>query len=156
MSTTVKNNTKQKQQSATRTANRTANRQGRTAVATMKVVQKSKGQKKVEQRIKELEVIQSQRSLTTQELTWLENARIKLESRSISHVYKYLKNELPSERRKALLGKSTMPSFKEFAEKAPNKHLYSYWDGLRTLVKFNNAAKQQDRAVKQNKVTAKK
>ena len=151
MKTAVKNNTVK---SNTRNAN--AKKNLAKLVESKKVVKKSKGQLKIEARIKQLEALKGQRSLTMQEIVYLENARIKLESRSISKVYNYLKNEMPMERRQAILGKKTFPTFKEFADKMPQKMLYSYFDGLRVLVKFNTKAKTQTKVQRQNKAEAKK
>jgi hypothetical protein len=160
--TRAKNKALRESAERTKKANAEANKK---AVAKLKRVPKkpvkSKGQLKTETRIQQLNDLSKNRALTTQELTWLFNAKIKLESRSISKVFNYLSKEYFTSANgktelKQLTGRSTMPTFKQFAEKMPEKFLYSYFDGLRALAKFNKKAKTASKVKRQNKATAKK
>jgi hypothetical protein len=126
---------------------------------------KSKGQLKREARVQQLTDMGKNRTLTTRELTWLFSADIYLESRSISSVYNFFKkyfanteenNNTGKDKLKQLTGKNTLPKFSDFADKMPDKFLFSYFDGLRVLAKFNKKAKTASKVKRQNKATAKK
>ena len=97
------------------------------------------------------------KTLTTYELKRLVNAKMYLENKSLSKVYKELSN--PNEEIKPLidkmLGNNKFPTFAEFAEKSKGTY-FSTWKGLTILCKFNIKAQTQDKLERQNKEIAKK
>jgi hypothetical protein len=121
-----------------------------------KIASKSASQEKIETRVKELLEIKATRPLTMRELIYLTNAEEKLESKTISRVYRelQLKYIAGNERILLMLGKSEFPTFKEWAEKMPVKYQYSFYSGLECLAKFNNVAKTATRVQRQNKQVA--
>lgn len=96
-------------------------------------------------------------TLTTYELKRLVNAKMHLENKSLSKIYKELQK--PSTEIKPLitqmLGKNKFPTFTEFKEKAKGTY-FSTWKGLTILCEFNLNAKRKTKVAKQNKVIAKK
>jgi hypothetical protein len=102
-------------------------------------------------------------TLTTYELKRLINAKMYLENKSLSKVYKELsrsnKNKDEQDEIKPLitqmLGKNKFPTFAEFAEKSTGNY-FSTWTGLTILCKFNLNAKRKTKVARQNKEIAKK
>lgn len=102
-------------------------------------------------------------TLTTYELKRLVNAKMYLENKSLSKVYKELsrankgKNEQDEIKPliTQMLGKNKFPTFAEFAEKA-NGTYFSTWKGLTILCKFNLNAERKTKVARQNKAIAKK
>ena len=96
-------------------------------------------------------------TLTTFELKRLVNAKLHLENKSLSKIYKELQK--PSSEIKPLitqmLGKNKFPTFNEFKEKAKGTY-FSTWKGLTILCEFNLNAKRKTKVAKQNKAIAKK
>jgi uncharacterized protein YnzC (UPF0291/DUF896 family) len=96
-------------------------------------------------------------TLTTYELKRLVNAKMHLENKSLSKIYKELQK--PSSEIKPLiaqmLGKNKFPTFVEFKEKAKGTY-FSTWKGLTILCEFNLNAKRKTKVEKQNKEIAKK
>lgn len=117
---------------------------------------KSGSQLKIELRVAELTNKQLKQGLTKQELTWLANAEEKLESKTISRVYRELelKYKAKNDTIIRMVGASKFPTFKEWAEKMPIKSQYSYWDGVCCLVKFNKVATTATKVQRQNKKVA--
>lgn len=117
---------------------------------------KSKKQVETEQRISILEAKQLKQTLTKQELTWLANAEEKLESKTITRVYRELelKYKAKNDTIVRMVGASKFPTFKEWAAKMPIKSQYSYWDGVCCLVKFNKVATTATKVERQNKKVA--
>lgn len=107
--------------------------------------------------INKLEAKGEKDGLTTFELKRLVNAKMYLENKSLSKVYKELSN--PNEEIKPLidkmLGKSKFPTFAQFKAKA-NGQYFSTWKGLTILCKFNLIANTKTKLEKQNKEIAKK
>ena len=83
----------------------------------------------------------------------LANVHDKLENKTLSKVYK---NVISSPYASQIVGKSKMPSFKEFAEKMKVKDNYSNWDGYLLLSKFNVKNELAKKVIRQNKKEAKK
>lgn len=112
--------------------------------------------KKIEA-INKLQEKAKKETLTTYELKRLVNAKLYIENKSLSKVYKELQK--PSEEIKPLiaqmLGKNKFPTFAEFAEKA-NGTYFSTWKGLTILCKFNLNAERKTKVARQNKAIAKK
>jgi len=106
-----------------------------------------------------IETLNAKETLTQFEKVRKANAIYKVESRSLSQIYKVLKTA-DGDLKEAIadvLGKKTLPKFPEFASKAKEgKELFSIWDGLNMLSKFNKKAMQQKKAAKQQKREAKK
>ena len=96
-------------------------------------------------------------TLTTYELKRLVNAKMHLENKSLSKIYKELQK--PSAEIKVLitqmLGKNKFPTFNEFREKAKGTY-FSTWKGLSILCEFNLNAKRKTKVNTQNKNIAKK
>ena len=113
--------------------------------------------------INKLEQKAKTKTLTTYELKRLVNAKMYLENKSLSKVYKELsrsnKNENQNDEIKPLinqmLGNNKFPTFAEFAEKSQGTY-FSTWKGLTILCKFNIKAQTQDKLERQNKAIAKK
>jgi len=118
--------------------------------------EKSKSQIALEERIQSLELKQSTEGLTRIELVYLANAYEKRECKSITRVYReiQLKFKAKDSTILAIIGKSEFPTFKQWGELMPMKHQYSYFDGVRTLSKFNKVAVTKGKVEKQNKVVA--
>jgi hypothetical protein len=106
-----------------------------------------------------IEKLNAKETLTQFEKVRKANAIYKIESRCLSKIYKDLKNA-EGDLKEAIadvLGKKTLPNFAEFASKAKEgKELFSVWDGLNMLSKFNVKAEQLKKAEKQQKREAKK
>jgi hypothetical protein len=106
-----------------------------------------------------IETLNGKETLTQFEKVRKANAIYKIESRSLSKIYKDLKTA-EGDLKDAItdiLGKKTLPNFAEFASKArEGKELFSVWDGLNMLSKFNVKAEQLKKAEKQQKREAKK
>ena len=107
----------------------------------------------LQEKIAKYEGLKQAGTLTLTQLGYLANAKYKLESFGLSKIYKIM-NELPD--LAELLGKSPMPTFKQFAEAMPVKDKYSVYDGIRNLIKFNKASATATKVERQNKATAKK
>lgn len=122
----------------------------------MKTNQKSKTQLAIEARIEMLTTKQAAEGLTRQELLSLANALEKLECKKISRVYRELELKVKAKDAVILsiLGKAKFPTFKQWAERMPEKNQYSFWDGLQCLSKFNKVAVAKGKVAKQNKAVA--
>jgi hypothetical protein len=96
-------------------------------------------------------------TLTTYELKRLINAKMYIDNKSLSKVYKELQS--PSNEIKPLvtqmIGKYKFPTFKEFSSKT-NGTYFSTWKGLTILCEFNLNAKRKTKLANQNKAIAKK
>ena len=111
--------------------------------------------KKVEKTIEKLSSIEGR---TSNESKRLVNAIWKQKSRSISTVYEFLGREL-KEKEDTLLkiaiietqGRKTLPSFKDFMEKAPQVEYWTVWKALGVLKQFNVKAKAKDKAIAQQR-----
>lgn len=107
-----------------------------------------------------LEAKREKEGLTTNELKRLVNAKMKLEDKTPSAVFNKVTKatgdlaELVNE----MLGKSKMPTYKEFITELVSKQKYAYstWDGLGVLVKFNKVAATKTKVARQNKKEAAK
>lgn len=109
-------------------------------------------------RLGELKAKKEKEGLNLAELKSLVNTLIMLEDKSPSAVFNRLtkaKGEI-AENVKLVLGKSAMPSYNEFLAELTkkNKALYSTWDGINVLAKFNKAVQLKTKAEKQNKAVA--
>lgn len=153
--TRAKNKAKNAEGKANAIANAKAQNKLKSKQLPKKLV-KSKGHVKIEKRINDLKSIQGKRELTQQETGWKINAELKLVDRSLSQLYAYITKLMPKDMRTELLGDSKVPTFNEFKAKAPNKLLFSRFDSIRILGKFNKKAIAKARANKQSKATAKK
>ncbi len=112
-------------------------------------VKVSKGQIKLELSIATLT---AKKDKTTHELIRLVNAKLKLENKSLSKVYKNLSKDVTTELAELIndiLGKAKLPSFKEFCEEMKEKATYSNYDGLLCLGRFNKIALTNAKLVKQ-------
>jgi len=78
----------------------------------------------------------------------LANVTDKLDNKSISKVYS---NVIASAYINDIIGKSLIPSFKDFAAKMPIKTYYSNWDGYKCLLSFNALYQAAKKVSKQNK-----
>ena len=106
-----------------------------------------------------VETLKARETRTRYESVRLANAIYKVESRTLSKIYKELSKaegelkEIITE----ILGDYKFPEFKEFVKKAPEKKEYfSIWNGLNMIKKFNLKAEQKKKAAKQQKNEAKK
>ena len=100
-----------------------------------------------------IETLNSKEGKTSFDFVRLANAEYKVESRTASNIYKVVS---ASEHIGSILGKSPMPTFKQFVAKLKDKPMYSPYDGFMTMRKFNSAEAQIAKAVRQSKkVTAK-
>ena len=109
-------------------------------------------------RLGELQAKQKSEALNIVELKSLVNTLLMLEDKNPSQLYNKLskaKGEIAANV-KLMLGKSPMPSYIEFLAELTkkNKPLYSNWDGINVLAKFNKVAQTKTKAEKQNKVVA--
>lgn len=95
----------------------------------------------------------SKENKTTFDFVKLANVTDKIENKTLSKVYK---NVIASPYATNIVGKSKMPTFKEFAEKMKVKDTYSNWDGYLCLSKFNVKNETAKKVARQNKATAKK
>jgi len=106
-----------------------------------------------------IETLNGKETLTQFEKVRKTNAMYKIESRSLSNIYKILRTA-EGDLKEAIadvLGKKTLPKFAEFASKAKEgKESFSVWDGLNMLSKFNVKAQHAKKAAKQQKREAKK
>ena len=137
------------------TQNKTAKK-----VTTTKIVEATKlstFDKKM-MRLDALKTKQQSEGLNLAELKSLVNTLIMLEDKSPSAVYNRL-NKAQGEiadNVKLVLGKSKMPSYIEFLAEITKKPkaLYSTWDGINVLAKFNKLAVTKTKVEAQNKKTA--
>lgn len=109
-------------------------------------------------RLGELKAKQEKEALNIAELKSLVNTLLMLEDKNPSQLYNKLskaKGEIAANV-KLMLGKSPMPSYIEFLAELTkkNKTLYSNWDGINVLAKFNKVAQTKTKAEKQNKAVA--
>ena len=109
-------------------------------------------------RLDALKTKQQAEGLNLAELKSLVNTLIMLEDKSPSAVYNRLnktKGEI-ADNVKLVLGKSKMPSYAEFLEEITKKPkaLYSTWDGINVLARFNKLAVTKTKVEAQNKKTA--
>jgi uncharacterized protein HemY len=102
----------------------------------------SKAMNKAKETVEKLTALESRNQYQAKLLL---NAKFKIEQKSLSKLYKEMQALDTSE----ILGKSKFPTFKEFAAKMPQKELFSMYECLSCLCKFNNAEKQVKRAAKQ-------
>ncbi len=80
----------------------------------------------------------------------LTNATDKLENKSLSNVFKKVK-ELSETQKSGILGKSKFPDFKDFKDVAKEgKNLFSFYEGLMMLRKFNKVETIKTRVKRQN------
>jgi hypothetical protein len=137
------------------TQNKTAKK-----VTTTKIVEATKlstFDKKM-MRLDALKTKQQSEGLNLAELKSLVNTLIMLEDKSPSAVYNRL-NKAQGEiadNVKLVLGKSKMPSYIEFLAEITKKPkaLYSTWDGINVLARFNKLAVTKTKVEAQNKKTA--
>lgn len=108
----------------------------------------NKAMNKVKQTIEKLDSLEIR---TQYQAKLLLNAKFKLEQKSLSKLYKEMQALDTSE----ILGKSKFPTFKDFAAKMPQKELFSMYECLTVLCKFNMAEKQVKRAAKQQAIVDK-
>jgi hypothetical protein len=86
----------------------------------------------------------------------LTNATDKLENKSLSNVFKKVK-ELTESQKAGILGKSKFPAFKDFKNVAKEgKNLFSFYDGLMMLRKFNKVETIKTKVRRQNASQLKK
>jgi hypothetical protein len=109
-------------------------------------------------RLEALKQKQKNGGLNLAELKSLVNTLIMLEDKKPSAVYNRLnktKGEI-ADNVKLVLGKSKMPSYLEFLAEITKKPkaLYSTWDGINVLAKFNKLAVTKTKVETQNKKTA--
>lgn len=109
-------------------------------------------------RLDALKTKQQAEGLNLAELKSLVNTLIMLEDKSPSAVYNRLnktKGEI-ADNVKLVLGKSKMPSYAEFLAEITKKPkaLYSTWDGINVLARFNKLAVTKTKVESQNKKTA--
>lgn len=102
-----------------------------------------------------LKVLQSKKIKTEFERQRIINILVFFESRTLSQVYKTItktENEAIQVEISAMLGKSQMPSFSLFKQKAKEgKTEFTVWDGLQMLRKFNKVEQTKKRVKRQNK-----
>lgn len=105
-----------------------------------------------------LKVLQSKKVKTEFERQRIINILIFFESRTLSQVYKTItktENKAIQVEVAAMLGKSQMPSFSLFKQKAKEgKTEFTVWDGLQMLRKFNKVEQTKKRVKRQNKAQA--
>lgn len=109
-------------------------------------------------RLDALKTKQQAEGLNLAELKSLVNTLIMLEDKSPSAVYNRL-NKAQGEiadNVKLVLGKSKMPSYLEFLAEITKKPkaMYSVWDGINVLARFNKLAVTKTKVEAQNKKTA--
>lgn len=117
---------------------------------------KSKALVRLELKIAELE---SKENKTTNDFVLLANAKLKIENKSLSKVYKNVTSHVSKELQPLIndiLGNSLVPTFEQFKEKMTVKQSYSNYDALRCLAKFNKKAIINTKLEKQNKEISKK
>ena len=106
-----------------------------------------------------IETLKAKESRTSYESVRLANAIYKIESKTLSKVYKELSTSEGELKQivTEILGGSKFPTFKEFASKAKEgKESFSVWNGLQMLAKFNVKAEQLKKAARQQKRENKK
>lgn len=140
-----------------KTAQKTAKKVTATTTKVTEAVKLSSLDKKLI-RLGELQAKQEKEALNIAELKSLVNTLLMLEDKNPSQLYNKLskaKGEIAANV-KLMLGKSPMPSYIEFLAELTkkNKPLYSNWDGINVLAKFNKVAQTKTKAEKQNKVVA--
>ena len=140
-----------------KTAQKTAKKVTATTTKVTEAVKLSSLDKKLI-RLGELQAKQKSEALNIAELKSLVNTLLMLEDKNPSQLYNKLskaKGEIAANV-KLMLGKSPMPSYIEFLAELTkkNKPLYSNWDGIKVLAKFNKVAQTKTKAEKQNKVVA--
>jgi len=115
-----------------------------------------------------IETLEAKADKSQHDYVRLANARLKIESKTISQVYKTLRNahradQIASENAKALrsdiigiLGRSAFPSFADYCKPVKGKDkTFSIYSGLMLLKPFNKAEKQKARAKRQDVKLAK-
>jgi hypothetical protein len=147
----------QKQNKMQKTAQKTAKKVTATTTKVTEAVKLSSFDKKMI-RLGELKAKKESEGLNLAELKSLVNTLIMLEDKSPSAVFNRLtksKGEIAANV-KLVLGKSAMPSYNEFLTELTkkNKALYSTWDGINVLAKFNKLAQTKTKVEKQNKVVS--
>lgn len=140
-----------------KTAQKTAKKVTATSTKVTEAVKLSSLDKKLI-RLGELQAKQKSEALNIAELKSLVNTLLMLEDKNPSQLYNKLskaKGEIAANV-KLMLGKSPMPKYVEFLAELTkkNKPLYSNWDGINVLAKFNKVAQTKTKAEKQNKVVA--
>ena len=115
---------------------------------------------KLTNRINELKAKEQKEGLNLTETKSLVNCLQQIEDKSPSQVFNKL-NRAKGEIKtyiKQCLGKSSMPSYNEFKAELEkkNKQMFSLWDGLNVLGKFNKLAATKTKVERQNKAVASK
>ena len=111
-------------------------------------------------RINELKAKEQKEGLNLTESKSLVNCLHQIEDKSPSQVFNKLtkaKGEIKIYIAQCL-GKSQMPSYNEFKAELDkkNKQMFSLWDGLNVLGKFNKLASTKTKVERQNKAVANK
>lgn len=111
-------------------------------------------------RINELKAKEQKEGLNLTETKSLVNCLHQIEDKSPSQVFNKLtkaKGEIKIYIAQCL-GKSQMPSYNEFKAELDkkNKQMFSLWDGLNVLGKFNKLASTKTKVERQNKAVANK
>ena len=97
-----------------------------------------------------IKTLNAKKDRTSFEEVKLVNARLKLEDKSLSKLWKTLKRELSQKEVKNISDLDTFPALKDFRQFAKEgKEFFSLWDGLLMLKKFNKKAKLVKRVKKQ-------
>lgn len=110
-------------------------------------------------RLEALKQKQQNEGLNLAELKSLVNTLLMLEDKKPSAVYNKLaraKSGEIADNVKLILGKSKMPMYAEFVTELTRKPkaMYSVWDGINVLAKFNKLAVTKTKVEAQNKKTA--
>jgi hypothetical protein len=105
-------------------------------------------------------VLREKKDKSQHEFVLLANNLVKIEDKTLSQVYKRIskaEGEL-KDAIKSILGKTALPTFKEFATKmnVNSSNLYSVWSGLLNLKKFNVIEQTKKKVARQNKAEVKK
>lgn len=139
------------------TVKNTAKKATATTTKITEAVKLSKLDKKL-LKLAQLKEKEEKEGLNLSEIKIYLNTLMMLEDKKPSKIYNNLskdKGEI-ADKVKLALGKSPMPTYAQFLEEITkkNKPLYSNWDGINVLAKFNKAAQLKTKAEKQNKVVA--
>jgi len=111
--------------------------------------------------VSKTDILRNKKDKSQQELVRFANNLFKIEDKTLSQVYKKIstceKGEI-KDAIQAILGKNAMPTFKEFATKIRknDNKLYSVWNGLLCLKKFNVIEQTKKKVARQNKAEVKK
>jgi len=98
-----------------------------------------------------IETLKAKSEKTSFDWVRLTNAELKIADKSLSKIYKKL-GELEKANLIGILGKSKFPGFKEFTSKAKErKNLFSIYEGLMILRKFNKSEQTKAKVKRQNK-----